>query len=89
MIWIGDGDGDAGQVVAVCHALLASLPFEWLDGCVTLVRLQRPLKTVAHLRVVYRLLGPILPRMAISRTLFAAVRVAEKLGSNKNKDRGW
>eukprot|EP00850_Spirogloea_muscicola_P008367 SM000044S16014 [mRNA] locus=s44:548456:560883:- [translate_table: standard] len=63
--------GKHRNMLALAHALCANLPFEWLEGSHEMVKLQRPVRTVAQLKICFKLLGPLLPRMAISRPLFA------------------
>ncbi|KAL3685167.1 hypothetical protein R1sor_003189 [Riccia sorocarpa] len=60
-----------GNTVALLHAFSANLPFEWLEGMHSVITLQRPICSVAHLRLAFRIIGPLLPRLVISRPLFA------------------
>ncbi|KAJ7524381.1 hypothetical protein O6H91_17G002600 [Diphasiastrum complanatum] len=59
-----------GNTVALLHAFGANLPFEWLEGMHAVINLQRPIRSVAQLRLAFRIMGPLLPRLAISRPLF-------------------
>lgn len=47
--------------------MLASLPFDRLYNAHELVTLQRPVQSAAHLRVLLRILAPLVPRITISR----------------------
>ncbi|KAL2653365.1 hypothetical protein R1flu_021493 [Riccia fluitans] len=60
-----------GNTMALLHAFSANLPFEWLEGMHSVITLQRPICSVAHLRLAFRIVGPLLPRLVISRQLFA------------------
>jgi mediator of RNA polymerase II transcription subunit 23 len=60
-----------GNTVALLHAIGANLPFEWLEGMHAVITLQRPITSLVHLRLCYRIMGPLLPRLLISRPLFA------------------
>ncbi|BFI23757.1 mediator of RNA polymerase II transcription subunit 23 [Marchantia polymorpha subsp. ruderalis] len=60
-----------GNTLALLHAFSANLPFDWLEGMHSVITLQRPISSVAHLRLAFRIMGPLLPRLVISRTLFA------------------
>lgn len=65
--------GKTGNTVALLHAIGANLPFEWLEGMHAVITLQRPITSLVHLRLCYRIMGPLLPRLLISRPLFAKV----------------
>lgn len=57
----------AALLVSLTHSMLASLPFDRLDNAHALLTLQRPVQSVAHLRVLLRTLAPLVPRITISR----------------------
>ncbi|CAI5516171.1 unnamed protein product [Closterium sp. Naga37s-1] len=59
---------------AAVHAMMYALPFDRIEGTHALLVLQRPIRSPAHLRLVFRLVAPILPRTPISKSLFAKVR---------------
>ncbi|XP_024525879.1 mediator of RNA polymerase II transcription subunit 23 [Selaginella moellendorffii] len=60
-----------GNAAALFHAFTANISFEWLENTHDVVNLQRPMTTVAQLRLAFRMLGPLVPRFVISRPLFA------------------
>ncbi|XP_024007851.1 mediator of RNA polymerase II transcription subunit 23 isoform X1 [Eutrema salsugineum] len=59
-----------GNIVALLHAFFSNLPQEWLEGTHIIIRNLRPVTSVAMLRVAFRIMGPLLPRLANTRTLF-------------------
>ncbi|KAK1315190.1 Mediator of RNA polymerase II transcription subunit 23 [Acorus calamus] len=59
-----------GNIVALLHAFFSNLPHEWLEGTHTIIKHLRPLTSVAMLRIAFRIMGPLLPRVASSRQLF-------------------
>ncbi|XP_019091037.1 PREDICTED: mediator of RNA polymerase II transcription subunit 23-like [Camelina sativa] len=59
-----------GNTVALLHAFFSNLPQEWLDGTNNIITNLRPVTSVAMLRVVFRIMGPLLPRLANTHTLF-------------------
>ncbi|KAG7655287.1 Mediator complex subunit Med23 [Arabidopsis suecica] len=59
-----------GNIVALLHAFFSNLPQEWLDGTNAIITNLRPVTSVAMLRVVFRIMGPLLPRLASTHTLF-------------------
>mgnify|MGYP006889208104 FL=1 len=59
--------------MALLHAFASNLSFEWLEGIHTVVNNQRPITSVAQLRVAFRIIGPLLPRLIVSKPLFAKV----------------
>eukprot|EP00897_Mesotaenium_endlicherianum_P002683 jgi/Mesen1/2442/ME000158S01646 len=63
----------AGDNTSTRLGRLVALPYQWLEGAHALLLLQRPLRRVSQLRVAYRLMGPLLPRVLISRQLYAKV----------------
>ncbi|XP_010552683.1 PREDICTED: mediator of RNA polymerase II transcription subunit 23 [Tarenaya hassleriana] len=60
-----------GNVVALLHGFFSNLPQEWLDGTHVIIKNLRPIISVAMLRVVFRIMGPLLPRLANTHTLFS------------------
>lgn len=58
------------NTVTLLHTLQSNLPFEWLEGMHSVITQQRPFVSVVHLRLAYRIMGPLLPRL-LSRPLFA------------------
>lgn len=60
-----------GNTVALLHAFASNLSFEWLEGMHAVITLQRPIMSVAQLRLAFRIIGPLLPRLVISKPLFA------------------
>ncbi|KAL0760178.1 hypothetical protein Bca101_076328 [Brassica carinata] len=59
-----------GNIVALLHAFFSNLPQEWLDGTHLIIKNLRPVTSVAMLRVVFRIMGPLLPRIANTHALF-------------------
>ncbi|XP_024994314.1 mediator of RNA polymerase II transcription subunit 23 isoform X2 [Cynara cardunculus var. scolymus] len=59
-----------GNVVALLHSFFSNLPQEWLDKTHLLVNHLRPIKSVAVLRIAFRIIGPLLPRLANAHNLF-------------------
>lgn len=59
-----------GNVVALLHSFFSNLPQEWLDSTHTVIKHLRPVNSVAMLRIAFRILGPLLPRLAFARPLF-------------------
>ncbi|CAH8386937.1 unnamed protein product [Eruca vesicaria subsp. sativa] len=59
-----------GNVVALLHAFFSNLPQEWLDGTHLIIKNLRPVTSVAMLRVAFRIMGPLLPRLAHTHALF-------------------
>lgn len=68
-------DGMAANTVTLLHTLQSNLPFEWLEGMHSVITQQRPFVSVVHLRLAYRIMGPLLPRL-LSRPLFAKVPIS-------------
>lgn len=62
-----------GNIVALLHAFFSNLPQEWLDGTHVIIKNLRPVTSVAMLRVAFRIMGPLLPRLANTHTLFNKV----------------
>ncbi|KFK44411.1 hypothetical protein AALP_AA1G253700 [Arabis alpina] len=59
-----------GNIVALLHAFFSNLPQEWLDGTHVIIKNLRPVTSVAMLRVAFRIMGPLLPRLSNTHTLF-------------------
>lgn len=59
-----------GNTIALLHAFASNLPFEWLEGIHSVITLQRPIVSVAQLRLAFRIIGPLLPRLVISKPVF-------------------
>uniref|UniRef100_A0A803LJL0 Mediator of RNA polymerase II transcription subunit 23 n=2 Tax=Chenopodium quinoa TaxID=63459 RepID=A0A803LJL0_CHEQI len=59
-----------GNVVGLLHSFFSNLPQEWLEGAHVIIKQLRPITSVAMLRIVFRIMGPLLPRLANAHTLF-------------------
>ncbi|CAL9047158.1 unnamed protein product [Musa banksii] len=59
-----------GNIVALLHSFFSNLPHEWLESTHTIIKHLRPLNSVAMLRIAFRIMGPLLPRLAFARPLF-------------------
>ncbi|THF96159.1 hypothetical protein TEA_001549 [Camellia sinensis var. sinensis] len=59
-----------GNIVALLHSFFSNLPQEWLDGTHLIIKHLRPVTSVAVLRIVFRIMGPLLPRLANAHALF-------------------
>ncbi|XP_020083151.1 mediator of RNA polymerase II transcription subunit 23 isoform X2 [Ananas comosus] len=59
-----------GNIVALLHAFFSNLPQEWLESTHTIIKHLRPVTSVAMLRIAFRILGPLLPRLAFGRPFF-------------------
>ncbi|KAJ8760895.1 hypothetical protein K2173_021933 [Erythroxylum novogranatense] len=59
-----------GNVVALLHAFFSNLPQEWLEGTHMIFKHLKPITSVALLRITFRIMGPLLPRLANAHTLF-------------------
>lgn len=62
-----------GNVVALLHAFFSNLPLEWLEGTHLIIKHLRPVTSIAGLRIAFRIIGPLLPRLANAHTLFNKV----------------
>ncbi|KAM3394800.1 mediator of RNA polymerase II transcription subunit 23 [Capsicum galapagoense] len=60
-----------GNIVALLHAFFCNLPQEWLEGTHLIIKHLRPVTSVAVLRIAFRIMGPLLPRLANAHTLFS------------------
>ncbi|KAJ0435823.1 putative mediator complex, subunit Med23 [Helianthus annuus] len=59
-----------GNVVALIHAFFWNLPQQWLDNTHLLINQLRPVSSVSMLRIAFRIIGPLLPRLANAHSLF-------------------
>ncbi|GAU40725.1 hypothetical protein TSUD_14100 [Trifolium subterraneum] len=59
-----------GNVVALLHSFFSNLPQEWLEGANVIIKQLRPVTSVAMLRIAFRIMGPVLPKLANAHTLF-------------------
>ncbi|CAA0817154.1 Mediator of RNA polymerase II transcription subunit 23 [Striga hermonthica] len=62
-----------GNVVALLHAFFSNLPLEWMEGAHVIVKHLRPVTSIAGLRIAFRIMGPLLPRVANAHTLFSKI----------------
>ncbi|XVE85456.1 hypothetical protein DITRI_Ditri17bG0092500 [Diplodiscus trichospermus] len=62
-----------GNIVALLHSFFSNLPQEWLEGTQVIIKHLRPVTSVAMLRIAFRIMGPLLPRLANSHNLFNKV----------------
>jgi hypothetical protein len=63
-----------GNIVALLHSFFSNLPQEWLEGTHAIIKHLRPVTSVAMLRIAFRIMGPLLPRLANAHTLFNKVQ---------------
>ncbi|XP_019412778.1 PREDICTED: mediator of RNA polymerase II transcription subunit 23-like [Lupinus angustifolius] len=59
-----------GNVVALLHSFFSNLPQEWLEGTHVIIKQLRPVTSVAMLRIAFRIMGPVLPKLANAHALF-------------------
>ncbi|CAN0873607.1 Mediator of RNA polymerase II transcription subunit 23 [Linum grandiflorum] len=59
-----------GNVIALLHSFFGNLPQEWLEGTHVIVKNLQPIKSVAMLRIAFRIMGPLLPRLANAHAIF-------------------
>ncbi|KAL6969987.1 Mediator of RNA polymerase II transcription subunit 23 [Sarracenia purpurea var. burkii] len=59
-----------GNIVALLHSFFSNLPLEWLEGTHLILKHLRPVTSVAVLRIAFRIIGPLLPRLANAHALF-------------------
>ncbi|PIA26633.1 hypothetical protein AQUCO_09100060v1 [Aquilegia coerulea] len=59
-----------GNIVALLHSFFSNLPQEWLEGTPAIIKHLKPVTSVAMLRITFRIMGPLLPRLAAARPLF-------------------
>ncbi|KAL6573802.1 Mediator of RNA polymerase II transcription subunit 23 [Orobanche hederae] len=62
-----------GNVVALLHSFFSNLPLEWLEGTNLIIKHLKPVTSVAGLRIAFRIMGPLLPRLANAHTLFSKI----------------
>ncbi|XP_060210180.1 mediator of RNA polymerase II transcription subunit 23-like [Lycium barbarum] len=60
-----------GNIVALLHAFFCNLPQEWLEGTHLIIKHLRPVTSVVVLRIAFRIMGPLLPRLANAHALFS------------------
>lgn len=60
--------------MSLLHAFFSNLPHEWLESTHTLIKHLRPVSSVAMVRIAFRIMSPLLPRLAFARPLFMKVR---------------
>lgn len=63
-----------GNIVALLHSFFSNLPQEWLEGTHIIIKHLRPVTSVAMLRIAFRIMGPLLPRLANAHLLFSKVQ---------------
>ncbi|XP_052186132.1 mediator of RNA polymerase II transcription subunit 23 isoform X2 [Diospyros lotus] len=59
-----------GNIVALLHSFFSNLPQEWLEGTHLIIKHLKPVTSVAVLRIAFRIMGPLLPRLANAHALF-------------------
>ncbi|KAK1374680.1 Mediator complex, subunit Med23 [Heracleum sosnowskyi] len=59
-----------GNIVSLLHSFFSNLPQEWLEGTNLIIKHLRPVTSVAVLRIAFRIMGPLLPRVANAHSLF-------------------
>lgn len=59
--------------MALLHAFFSNLPQEWLEGTHLIINHLRPVTSIAVLRIAFRIIGPLLPRLANAHALFSKV----------------
>ncbi|MBA0556424.1 hypothetical protein Golob_026528, partial [Gossypium lobatum] len=59
-----------GNIVALLHSFFSNLPQEWLEGTHVIIQQLRPVTSVAMLRIAFRIMGPLLPRLVTAHNLF-------------------
>ncbi|XP_051146018.1 mediator of RNA polymerase II transcription subunit 23 [Andrographis paniculata] len=62
-----------GNVVALLHSFFSNLPLEWLEGSLLIIKHLKPVTSIAGLRIAFRIMGPLLPRLANAHTLFSKI----------------
>ncbi|CAN6727864.1 unnamed protein product [Malus baccata var. baccata] len=60
-----------GNIVALLHSFFSNLPQEWLEGTHLIIKHLRPVTSVAMLRIAFRIMGPLLPKLANAHALFS------------------
>lgn len=61
-------------MVALLHSFFSNLPQEWLEGTNVIIKQLRPVTSVAMLRIAFRIMGPVLPKLANAHALFNKVQ---------------
>ncbi|KAM7275982.1 hypothetical protein ACFE04_017848 [Oxalis oulophora] len=59
-----------GNIIALLHTFFNELPQEWLMESLIIISHLRPISSIAKLRITFRVLGPLLPRLANVRLFF-------------------
>ncbi|KAG8366749.1 hypothetical protein BUALT_Bualt17G0111700 [Buddleja alternifolia] len=59
-----------GNVVALLHSFFSNLPLEWVEGTHLIIKHLKPVTSIAALRIAFRIMGPLLPRLTNAHTLF-------------------
>nr|XP_011463184.1 PREDICTED: mediator of RNA polymerase II transcription subunit 23 [Fragaria vesca subsp. vesca] len=59
-----------GNIVSLLHSFFSNLPMEWLEGTHLIIKHLRPVTSVAMLRIVFRIMAPLLPKLANAHNLF-------------------
>ncbi|KAE8730080.1 Jasmonate-zim-domain protein 3, putative isoform 1 [Hibiscus syriacus] len=59
-----------GNIVALLHSFFSNLPQEWLEGTHVIIQHLRPVTSVAMLRIAFRIMGTLLPRLVNAHNLF-------------------
>ncbi|KAE9450737.1 hypothetical protein C3L33_17361, partial [Rhododendron williamsianum] len=76
------------NIVALLHSFFSNLPQEWLDGTHLIIKHLRPVTSVAVLRIAFRVIGPLLPRLANAHALFSKHFEKGKLGNYSSETEG-
>ncbi|XP_031391399.1 mediator of RNA polymerase II transcription subunit 23-like isoform X1 [Punica granatum] len=58
------------NIIALLHSFFSNLPQEWLEGTHVIIKNLKPVTSVAMLRIAFRIMGPLLPRLANAHSLF-------------------
>ncbi|XP_019424087.1 PREDICTED: mediator of RNA polymerase II transcription subunit 23-like isoform X2 [Lupinus angustifolius] len=59
-----------GNVVALLHSFFSNLPLEWLERTHVIIKQLQPVTSVAMLRIAFRIMGPLLPKLVGAHALF-------------------
>ncbi|KAF1874457.1 hypothetical protein Lal_00029884 [Lupinus albus] len=59
-----------GNVVALLHSFYSNLPLEWLERTHVIIKQLQPVTSVAMLRIAFRIMGPLLPKLVGAHALF-------------------
>lgn len=71
----------SGNTVALLHSFFSNLPQEWLESTQTLIMNFRPVTSVATLRIIFRIMGPLMPRLGFVHPVFLKVCIFSSLYS--------